>query len=114
MATRDELLSLKAVPTDNIKVPELGGTIRLRGLTGRELLGFQRSLELGKQNGASMQDQDGFPAKLLVRCIVDDNGDRILRDEDWPSVLEWPGTVMQRLASAAFRLCGYGADEGNL
>lgn len=105
MLTRDELLAYRKAPVETVKLPE--GEVRIRGLIARELLDFQRALELGKKNGVSTQDQDAFPAKLLVRCIVDEEGKPILSPDDWPSILEWPGTTMQKLAAVAFRLCGY-------
>lgn len=112
MVTREQLIQVRDLPEETVHVPELNATVRLRGMTGRDLLSFTRALELGKKNGVSAVDEEGFPAKLLVRCIVNESGERVLQDEDWRAVLEWPGTMMQRLTAVAFKLCGYG-ESGN-
>lgn len=111
--SREALLAAAKCPTETVEVPELGSAITLRGMTGRELIMFQRSVDKAKKTGEAAIDEESFLAKLLVRCIVDDDGSRLLEDDDWQAVLEWPGVMVQRLTSVALRLCGYGTDEGN-
>ena len=105
---REALLATAKCPTEKVTIPQ--GTVIVRGMTGRELIAFQRSVTAA--NGKAVDDT-AFPAKLLVCCLVDEKGQRLLKDEDWEAVLNMPGAVVQKLTTVALRLCGYG-DEGNL
>jgi len=100
---REGLLAAAKCPTETVELPE--GTVRLRGMTGRDLIAFQKSM--------GDKDEDSFAARLLVRCIIDADGSRVFADDDWPALLDWSGAVIQRLATVALRLCGYGTDAGN-
>jgi hypothetical protein len=73
---------------------------------------FQKAIS-SKKNGVASVDEDTFAAKLLVRCIVDDAGKRILQDDDWQALQNWPAADFQKATSVAMRLNGYGSAEGN-
>jgi hypothetical protein len=112
MLTREQLLTTFKRSSETVKVPELGGEIIIRGISAAELLSFQRSVQ-SKKNGAIAIDEDSFAAKLLVRCIVDASGKRVLTDTDWEPLMEWPAAAFQRCTTIAMRLNGYGSAEGN-
>lgn len=124
--TRDALLSAKnTCPSETVNVPELGGSVIVRGLMAGELTSFQKAvqkLDPKKANGKSEPseplevaiDEDTFAAKLLVRCLVSEKGERLLQDDEWGLTQQWPGIAFQRLAAVALRLSGYvGSAEGN-
>lgn len=113
MLTREQLLSTFKRSSETVKLPELGGDVVIRGITAAELMTFQKSVQ-AKKNGSIAVDEDTFAAKLLVRCIVDKDGKRILSDEDWQPLMEWPASAFQRCTSVAMRLNGYGSAEGNV
>lgn len=112
MLTREQLLSTFKRSSETVKLPELGGEVIIRGITAAELLTFQKAVQ-SKRNGSMAVDEDTFAAKLLVRCIVDQAGKRILTDDDWQPLMEWPAAAFQRCTTIAMRLNGYGSAEGN-
>ena len=69
-----EVLAVEDVETVDVEVPEWGGTIRLRMLTGEEAVSFAESVK-GKDDKAGA-------ARIVVRCAVDENNARIFSDED--------------------------------
>jgi hypothetical protein len=89
----------------------MGGKILLRGMTGGELVEFQQKVAEGARKKTNGQNWE-FPAKLLVRCIINDEGERVLEDEDWQAAQQWPGSVFQKLVSVAMRLNGFSLGAG--
>jgi len=112
MLTREQLLAVAKRSSETVKLPELGGEVIIRGITAGELMTFQKAVQ-SKKNGSVAVDEDTFAAKLLVRCIVDQAGKRILNDGDWEPLMEWPAAAFQRVTTVAMKLNGYGSAEGN-
>jgi len=105
MLTREALLAAKDLcPKETVSIPELGGDVVIQGLTAKELVTFQRKAD-GKE--------ENFAFRLLVLCLKDENGQRILNDEDAPTVEQWPGAIVQRLVEVAMRLNGFGRSAEN-
>lgn len=114
MLTRDKLLAKVTLLSEVVHLPEMGGDVLVRGMTAAELLSFQAAVSTGKKNGTTVAvDEKSFPSKLLVRCIVDEKGKRILNDDDWQVLEAWPAAAFQRAASVALRVNGYESAEGN-
>jgi hypothetical protein len=110
MLTRDQLLAAHTPPSETVSLPTIGGEVVVRGFTAGQLTSFQKFAQ-GKKGTV---DEDTFAAKLIVRTMVDAEGKRILKDEDWSAVQDWPGADFQKVISVSMRLCGYSASaEGN-
>jgi hypothetical protein len=111
MLTRDQLLAAYTPPSETVTLPTMGGEVIMRGFTAGELIKFQRFVS----NKAGDVDETTFGAKLLVRTIVDADGNRVLNDEDWKAVQGWPAKDFQAASDAAMRVCGYTdrSAEGN-
>lgn len=110
--SRDELLAaIKAKrSTRTVDLPGLGGEVLVRGLTAKEWDSYQASMKIwsgGEQVGI---DDGNTTARLMVRCVVDENGDRILQDTDASVLGDLPITEMNRLAEAVFELSGINED----
>lgn len=109
---RKQLLSHKpVVPHETVEVPELGGVVIVRGMTGKEQTALYKSARKGK--GQEI-DEELFGARLIIACLVDGQGNHLLEDGETDLVLSWPHSVGQRLAQAAMRVNGLGGDRGNL
>lgn len=114
MLTREQLLNGKSfLPFEIIEVPELGGAIGVRGMTAGDALAFYR--EITKKGKKADMDAEDW-AKLVVRCLVSETGERIFSDDEWETVLigehAWPMAALQRVALVAMRL-NRGTDAGN-
>ncbi|MEU8906962.1 hypothetical protein [Streptomyces mirabilis] len=108
---RDAILKAQDIPTEPVNVPEWGGEVILRGLTGDELDDFQGSIRQFRRSldGKGMEPvliQQGMHAKLLVKCLVDDNGERLFTDNDAGELGAKAGVVLDRLYDVAQRLSG--------
>jgi hypothetical protein len=109
MLSRDSFTQVK-VPQETVEVPELGGSVIVRGLTARGRDELDASLMRGKGRKRTVDMQD-FRAKLVCRCVVDEEGKRIFSDDDLPMLGELPASVLCPLFDVAHRLSGYATDE---
>ena len=111
---RKALLALKVdCPTETVEVPVWGASVIVKGMDARELTAFQKSIEMpGKRPGEVQIDEETLSHKLIVRCLVDDKGHRLLKDEEYKFVQEWPAAAFQKIHHAALRVNGM-TSEGN-
>ena len=84
--SRDAILGVNDLQVEKVFVPEWGDEVIIRGLTGEELDAYQGSRRQIRNAGTPQAEvvfiQDNARAGLLVKCIVDENGDRIFTDQD--------------------------------
>lgn len=110
--TREQILHSNPRSYKDVRAPELGGTIRVQSLTGKEFEDYQAT-NRGKpdKNGNVPTIFAGSVARLLVRCIVDQEGKRIFGDDDAPALAEANAAALNRLFRAACKLNGIGESE---
>ncbi|MFF7966764.1 hypothetical protein ACFZC3_15530 [Streptomyces sp. NPDC007903] len=114
--SRDAIVQANDIPTETVPVPEWGGDVIVRGLTGDELDDFQGSIRQFRRSmdGKGMEPvliQQGMHAKLLVKCLVDDNGQRLFKDNEADELGAKSGKVLERLYDIAQTLSGLSEDE---
>ena len=108
--TRDAILAVVDLPSETVPCPEWGGEVSIRGMTGSERDAFEQSLFIGDADSKRFS-ADNVRAKLLVRCIVDENGERIFKDEDVEALGRRSAQVLDRLYDVAQRLSGIGKKD---
>lgn len=121
--SRDAILGAVDVQTEKVFVKEWGDDVIVRGLTGDELDAFQGSIRQFRPSldGKGMEPvlvQEGMRAKLLVKCLVDEAGERLFTDKDASALGAKNGSVIDRLYDVASRLSGLSEEaqaelEGN-
>lgn len=115
--TKEAILAANDLQTRVVDVPEWGGEVILKTLSGMERNAFENSLyringERATPNMANMS------AKLLARVIVDEQGNRIFTDGDIMALGGKSAAVLSRLFEIASEMNGLGEDaiddaEGN-
>lgn len=98
LITREALLRPR-LKHEDLDVPELGGTVRLRELTTGEVEAIRAA-----SKGGDVDMQQG--SRLLAYAIVDGDGKRILGDEDVDVLKGLPLAVTQRLLRSLNKLNG--------
>lgn len=103
--SKDDILKAADVKTEEVQVPEWGGTVLVRGMTGAERDAYEASVMV-QYNGQVQMNTANGRAKLVVKCIVDDDGNRLFTDEDAVEVGAKSGRALDRLFEVAARLSG--------
>jgi hypothetical protein len=107
LLSKDQVLAADDRKWEDVPVPEWGGTVRLLGMSGTERNAYQSSLVVlghdGKPQRMNMADQ---LAKLVAKCLVDENWERLFSDKEIKALGAKNGAVLERLGQIAQRLSG--------
>lgn len=104
----------RAPRLERVDIPELGGTVVMKGLTGTKRDEFERSIR--KPNG---ELRPNLRARLVVLCAHGDAGDeqsvaageRLFTDNDIQGVGGMRVDILQRMFDAAQRVCGISDED---
>lgn len=109
LLSRESILTANDLQTTDVDVPEWGGTVRVRSLTGtvRDLFGRSLIGEDGKANGKL------YNIKLVAVSAVDEQGVPLFTLEDVEILGTKSAPALERVAAAAeaFNKMGPGAVE---
>lgn len=114
MLSRDAILAADDLKTQEVDVPEWGGTVLVRALSGEDRDAFEASLTMrrpvlvGPNKGQmeNVPDPSNVHAKLVARSIVDENGKRVFTDADIALLGAKSSAALQRLWDVAAELSG--------
>ncbi len=103
--TKEQILRKRALRCETVAVPEWDDKVVVRELTAAERDSFEQSIvdTRGKSAKANLAN---IRAKLCARCIVDEQGNRVLEDVDATALGEQSAAALQRVFNVAQRLCG--------
>lgn len=103
--SRDALLRATNVPTEVVHLPELGGSVTVRGMTGGERDAFEQSCLTGRGRNRQF-NLAGVRAKLISYCVVDEDGRRLFADADVEQLGDIRADILDRIFAVAQRLSG--------
>jgi len=98
--TAEAILSADDKRIVSVEVPEWGGIVYLRTITGRERDEFESAALDASKRG----DLRGLRAFLLALCICNEDGERIFKDDDAPKLAQKNAAVLDRLFTRAQEL----------
>lgn len=93
-------------------VPLPGGDLaRIQSLTEREKSEYECSV-LSSRSGRAIRSRMASATRaLIILCLVDGNGNRLLGDEDHDKLSQVDGAVTAAIYTAASEHCGFSADD---
>lgn len=107
LLSKDQITAADDRQWEDVPVPEWGGTVRLVGMSGTERNAYQASLVVLGPNGSvqkmNMADQ---LAKLVAKCLVGEDGQRLFSDKEVKALGAKNGAVLERLGKICQRLSG--------
>ena len=109
--SKEDILKAEDLAAEEVDVPEWGGSVLVRGMTGQELDAFQmaaRDQRTGQRLPGAMGN---IRAKTIARCIVDDDGNRLFTDADVAALGEKSGAAIDRVFAVASRLSGMNDED---
>ena len=110
--SRDQILQANDVQIRELEVPEWGGTVFVRGMTGRERDKFEQSCveQKGRDTRVNMKNAR---AKLVALCTVDENCRRLFSDDDIPLLAHKSAKALDRIFAMAMELSGIDKEDMN-
>ena len=111
---RDQIVAISDIKTEYIDVPEWGGTVALRELTGAERDAFEAQM-VKTVNGKREADMANLRAKLVAACLVDgQTGDRLFDDKTIHQLGNKSAVALDRLFRVAQRMNGMDGPDGGV
>lgn len=106
LLTRDAILGADDRTSELVEVPEWGGAVRVRALSGRERDHYMSSLYTMKPNGQGGMEigsvnLEGSSARLVALAAVDDDGGRLFTEADVVALADKNGVALDRVYQAA-------------
>lgn len=103
--TRDAILSSQDLKKELVSVPEWGGDVWVRAMTGGERDKFEASVveQRGKKQIFHTQD---IRAKLVALTVCDEDGQLLFSQPDVKALSEKSASALQRIYEVAARLSG--------
>jgi hypothetical protein len=106
MLTKESILAADDLPREKVIVPEWRDEVWVKTLNGEERDSYEASiLQDGKVS------LDNIRAKLCVRCMVDDQGNRLFEDKDAFALGRKSGNAIRRVFEVAQRLNKMGEED---
>ncbi len=113
--TKEQILKADDIQFRDVEVPEWGGSVRIKCMTGSERDSYEASLyefKPGKDGqGAVKLNRDDMRAKLLARVIVNEKGERLFSDPEVKRLGEKSAQALDRLFAVAQELNGLSKEE---
>ena len=94
--TKEQILAADDMGLLKITVPEWGGDVYIRVMTVGERDAYENEWQRKKDTGV-----DDFRTKFLVRCLVDEKGNRLFDNADVIRLSQKSARVMNRVWLAA-------------
>lgn len=103
--TAQDILDANDVRTERIEVPEWGGDVIVRNLTGTERDSYEASMQVQRGNRYE-PNPVGARARLVVRACIDEDGKRLFADNQADALSAKNADVLDRLWDRIAELSG--------
>lgn len=110
LLSRDDILNANDYEYEDVEVPEWGGTVRVRTMTGLERDSFEGSVFEMKGKDSKVNFKN-FRAKLCACCMVNADNMRMFSDADVEELGKKSAKALERVFTVAQRLNGIGSKE---
>lgn len=105
LLTRDQILHADDIKTGDVEVPEWGGTVRIRPLTGAQRDAFESATieQRGKNPTVNLKN---LRARLVAASACDEKGRLLFTEEDVAALGRKSAKALNRVFEAAQKLSG--------
>ena len=104
--SRNDILKASDIKTEEVNIPEWGGSVLVRGLSGVERGLYESSLAPKGVDGKSVFDTVYLRIKMLVIVCVDEKGHPLFTEADIEALGKKSAGPIERLFEVASRLSG--------
>jgi|SRR6476661_6002529 len=110
--SREEIIQVDDRKLKEVPVPEWGGSVMIRSLTGRERDDFEQSTVKTNKRGQQEQNFENFRARFVALCVVDENGRRLFQSRQEVALLGNKSVAaLQRIFNEAQEMNGMSQED---
>lgn len=104
---REAILAADDIVTDEVEVPEWGGSVLVRAMTGAE----RDRLEASAVGNGKKLNLANFRARMCAASIVDEAGNRLFGEADLVTLGQKSSAALNRVFEVAQRLSGMSDED---
>lgn len=104
--TKAEILAASDLVTQTVDVPEWGGSVVIRAMSGAQRDAYELSLTKPGADGKFVIDPENMRAKLLLYTLVDEQGNPLFTVDDLAALSAKSAAALARVFVAAQTLNG--------
>jgi hypothetical protein len=105
MLDRKTILAAVDIETETVEVPEWGGSVKVRGLTGAGRDAWQESMLQGSGRSQKVRLAEAT-VRLVQLSVIDGTGNLLFKPEDIPALNKKSAAALNRIYEVAARLSG--------
>lgn len=106
---KNQILEAADLKSEAVDVPEWGGSVLVRTMTGADRDAFETSMITVAADGTRSPDMTNLRAKLVALTLVDEANNRLFDVADIPRLALKSAAALERVFEAAQRINGLGA-----
>jgi hypothetical protein len=112
LLSKEQIWSASDIMVDEVEVPEWGGSVRVKGMSGRERDAFEAASLLASKKGQPREvNLRNLRARLIVACAVDENNQPLFDNKDVMRLGEKSAIALERVFAKAQKLSGMSEDD---
>lgn len=108
--TREAILTADDLKREEVQVPEWGGSVFIRCMTGTERDAFESEAYTVRGKDVEI-NRENFRARLLVRVLVDEKCDRLFSQKDIAALGAKSGKALDRIFTSAMKINGLSKED---
>ncbi|MEW2383383.1 hypothetical protein AB0873_15010 [Micromonospora sp. NPDC047707] len=105
LLTRDQILAVDDYTFEDVEVPEWGGTVRVKGMSGAERDRFEAGSIKGKGKNRDV-NLANLRARLVAASVIDEAGQLVFKPYDVETLGKKSAAALGRVYDVAQRLAG--------
>lgn len=105
LLSKAEIVGVADLKIEEVEVPEWGGTVGVKGMTGADRDDFESSLYTGEGKNRK-QNLKNLRARLVGMTLVDEDGQRLFSDAEIKQLSGKSAAALNRCFEVAQRLNG--------
>lgn len=111
--SREAILQAQDLDRELVEVPEWGGAVYVRAMTGMERDAYERRMVTvrGDRPGVNLDGLVNMRAWVAATCIVGEDGERLFSEKDIRALGQKSAAALDRIYAVAMRLSGLTAED---
>lgn len=106
LLSREQILGATDRKTEDVAVPEWGGSVRVRGLSGAERDAYEASIVQLGAGGKRSVNLKNLRARLVAYSVIDEDGNPLFTPEDVAALGDKSAAALERVFDVARKLSG--------
>ncbi|MFE7797058.1 hypothetical protein [Nocardia sp. NPDC057440] len=105
LLSRESILTADDRNHEDVEVPEWGGTVRVRAMSGFERDKFETGM-IERRGGKQVENFTNLRARLVALVLIDEDGKRLFSDKDVHQLGTKSAAALDRVYTTAQKLNG--------